>query len=166
MFEFQIFNIQHSVLSLRYEHLIEYRVPNIYCVLLNHKNRPPLRKRHHNLWRHHNKIKVPRHDYVGGKTFLQWIWCNKLIVTIKSNVEQTILFVFVLRFHHAFVSLRLSKDTQLTSKHFMTYSFLRSISLIILFLRSWFSSTLMSQLVTISLAVEMALRTSSTDLIK
>jgi len=65
-------NIQYSasVLSLSYQHLIEYCVPNIYCVFLNQKNKPPLRKPHHIMWRHHNNKKVPRHDYVGGKTFL------------------------------------------------------------------------------------------------
>jgi len=68
--------------------------PFIYCVLFNHKNIPPSRKRHHNLWRHHAITKLPRHNYVGGKTFLQWIWCNYRIFNIKSNIEQTILKCF------------------------------------------------------------------------
>ena len=91
-----VLNSQYSasVLSLSYKHLIEYIVPYIYCVLFNHKNKPPLRKRHHNLWRHHTKTKVPRHDYVGGKTFLQLIWCNERIFNIKSNIELTIVKCF------------------------------------------------------------------------
>ena len=43
------FKYSTSFLSLSYQHLIEYGVPNIYCVLFNHKNKPPLRKRHLNL---------------------------------------------------------------------------------------------------------------------
>jgi len=66
MFELKIFSTQH-LFCQHYQHLVEYSVPNIYCVLLYHKNKPPLRKRHHNLWRHHNNKKVPRHDCVGGK---------------------------------------------------------------------------------------------------
>ena len=94
-----VWNSQYlaSVLSSSYEHLIEYSVPRIYRVLFNHKNKPPSKKRHHNLWRHHAKTKVPRHDYVGGNTFLQWIWCNYRILSIKSNIEQTILKYFCLK---------------------------------------------------------------------
>jgi len=46
-----------------------YSVPYIYCVLLNHKNKPALWKRHLNLWRHHNKINHPDMILLGERPF-------------------------------------------------------------------------------------------------
>ena len=45
-----VLNVQYSasVLSVSCQNVIEYIVPNSYCLLLNHKNKRHSRKRHHN----------------------------------------------------------------------------------------------------------------------
>jgi len=85
--------------------VIEYTILYMYCLLLNHKNKPYLRKRHQ------KTQKRSRHDYVGKKTFLHWIENSYLInvYNIKYNFKQTMLkrvcFKFFLKLHRTWTLL-------------------------------------------------------------